>query len=65
MGQTLVPELLQEEATCLSIVAEMVALYEDKKRTNDIEQAFHGLHLKLKQDTNRLAAECVLKLAKY
>jgi lipid-A-disaccharide synthase len=65
MGQNFIPELLQTEATSLSIVEQMVALYEDKKRINDIEQGFHALHLKLKQDTNRLAVECVLKLAKY
>lgn len=64
MGETLVPELLQKEANCTSIVEQMATLYEDKKRTNDIELAFHTLHLKLKQDTNHLAAECVLKLAK-
>lgn len=60
-GQSVVPELLQDQATPENLAEALVKLYEDKEGGQAIEAAFAELHLQLRQNTAEKAAQAVIE----
>lgn len=59
-----VPELLQKDATVEKLTAAVAELYDNQASRQDIIDTFTELHLSLKADSARLAAEAILKVAR-
>ena len=59
-----VPELLQKDATVEKLTAAMAELYDNQASRQDIIDTFTELHLSLKADSAKLAAEAILKVAR-
>ncbi len=59
-----VPELLQKDATVEKLTAAVAELYDNQDSRQDIIDTFTALHLSLKADSARLAAEAILKVAR-
>jgi lipid-A-disaccharide synthase len=59
-----VPELLQKDATVEKLTAAVAELYDNQASRQDIVDTFTELHLSLKADSARLAAEAILKVAR-
>lgn len=59
-GDTVVPELLQDDATPERLTEALLAWLQDPARRAAVEARFMDLHLSLKQDTARRAAEAIL-----
>lgn len=60
-GKFLVPELLQDEATPAKIADATLKLISDKEYAQTLKQAFMDIHLSLKQDSAKTAANAVLR----
>ena len=58
--ESLVPELLQDEATPDKLAAALEAWLDDEARCAALERRFMDLHLTLRQDTAHKAAEAIL-----
>ncbi|MCW3478522.1 lipid-A-disaccharide synthase [Neisseriaceae bacterium JH1-16] len=63
LGEKLVPELLQYDATAEKLAAELERIYHDRDYQDMLTERFTQLHLELKQDTAALAAQAVLEVA--
>jgi len=63
LGEKLVPELLQYDATAEKLAAELERIYHDRDYQDLLTERFTQLHLELKQDTAALAAQAVLEVA--
>lgn len=61
-GQTVVPELLQNQATPQALADELLRMVYDKARVADIQAQFSAIHLQLRQNTAEKAAGAVLGL---
>lgn len=59
-----VPELLQRDATVEKLTAAVATLYQDEAVRDEVIATFTELHRQLKQDSARLAAEAILKVAR-
>ena len=59
-GETLVPELMQEDATVKNIVAELTTLLEESENSYR-EQRFTEIHKQLQQNASDTAADTILK----
>lgn len=59
-----VPELLQKDATVEKLTAAVAELYDNQASRQDIIDTFTELHLSLKADSAKLAAEAILKVAR-
>jgi lipid-A-disaccharide synthase len=59
-GHTVVPELLQNQATPERLAETLLQLIHDKQAVESIRQEFTALHLLLKQNTGEKAAHAVL-----
>jgi len=64
LGEKLVPELLQYEATPEKLAAELDRIYQDDDYQAMLAERFTRLHHELKQDTAALAADAVLAEAR-
>lgn len=58
-----VPELLQHEATPAKLAAAVANLYQNTEARDEVISTFTELHRSLQQDSARLAAQAILKLA--
>ncbi|GGX93322.1 lipid-A-disaccharide synthase [Vogesella alkaliphila] len=58
-----VPELLQKEATPAKLAAAVANLYQNTEVRDEVVSTFTELHRSLQQDSARLAAQAILKLA--
>ena len=58
-----VPELLQKEATPAKLAAAVANLYQNTEARDEVISTFTELHRSLQQDSARLAAQAILKLA--
>jgi lipid-A-disaccharide synthase len=63
-GEALVPELIQAEATPERLAAEAMALLEDAPRRARLVERFGALHVALRRNADRRAAEAVLRLVR-
>lgn len=61
-NETIVPELLQDDATPEKLAAAVVGWMEDKEARRALEVRFMSLHQTLRQDTASRAAEAILPL---
>jgi len=59
-GESLVPELLQHEATPQRLADALLALLDDMPRCTRLRERFAAIHAELRRDTPRLAAEAIL-----
>ncbi|MDN0083131.1 lipid-A-disaccharide synthase [Crenobacter sp. SG2305] len=64
LGEKLVPELLQFDATPEKLAAELDRIYQDNDYQAMLTERFTRLHHELKQDTAALAADAVLAEAR-
>ena len=62
-GESLVPELLQEQATPAAIAAAVHGLLGDQARRNLLAERFAAMHRELRRDTAALAAASILEVA--
>ena len=60
-GRSVVPEILQDEATPENLAEALVKLYEDKENAEAVAEAFTGIHLQLRQNTAEKAANAVIE----
>lgn len=60
-GRFVVPEILQDAATPENLAEALNQLYVDKENSAAIEAAFTDLHLQLRQNTAKKAAQAVLE----
>lgn len=63
-GELVVPELLQEAATAPALATAIGELLEDEARREHMVARFTEMHLALKRDTARLAADAILEVAR-
>ncbi|RXZ42076.1 lipid-A-disaccharide synthase [Crenobacter cavernae] len=63
LGDSVVPELLQYDATPKRLAEAVAALYDDEGARKTLTARFTALHESLKQDTAGLAADAVLEVA--
>lgn len=61
-GRALVPELLQQDATPEKIAETLLKLVYDKESVAEIKREFSGIHSRLRQNTEKKAADLVLSL---
>ena len=59
-GESLVPELLQHEATPERLAAALLAILDDRTRCERLRERFAAMHESLRRDTPRLAAEAII-----
>ena len=59
-GETLVPELLQEEATPQAVAEQLLRVLGDEKQQRQLEERFCAMHESLRRDTPTLASEAIL-----
>jgi lipid-A-disaccharide synthase len=62
-GESLVPELLQDEATETALASAMIRQIEDRAGQARLAERFGAIHESLRRDTPSLVAEVVLDLA--
>jgi lipid-A-disaccharide synthase len=62
-GESLVPELLQEQATPAAIADAVHGLLGDQARRNLLAERFAAMHRELRRDTAALAAASILEVA--
>ncbi|HSG21934.1 MAG TPA: lipid-A-disaccharide synthase [Azonexus sp.] len=60
-GRSVVPEILQDEATPENLAEALVKLYEDKENAEAVAEAFTDIHLQLRQNTAEKAANAVIE----
>lgn len=60
-GRSVVPEILQDEATPENLAEALVKLYEDKENAEAVADAFTEIHLQLRQNTAEKAAYAVIE----
>ncbi|MBK8321061.1 MAG: lipid-A-disaccharide synthase [Betaproteobacteria bacterium] len=60
-GRSVVPEILQDEATPENLAEALVKLYEDKENAEAVAEAFTEIHLQLRQNTAEKAANAVIE----
>ena len=58
-GRFVVPELLQEEATPVTLAREMLAWFDDPMRQHDAVEAFTEMHLALRQNASLRIADAI------
>jgi lipid-A-disaccharide synthase len=63
-GASLVPELLQDDATPEKLSETLLALLDDRPRCERLRERFAAMHESLKRDTPRLAAEAIMATMK-
>ena len=61
-GETLVPELIQHEATPINLGKAVLQYFHNKKSTNTIHQRFYEIHKSLQQNASHKAANAILNL---
>jgi len=59
-GESLVPELLQDEATPRRLADALLAVLDDGPRCERLRERFAAMHESLRRDTPRLAAEAIM-----
>ncbi|MBS1160938.1 MAG: lipid-A-disaccharide synthase [Proteobacteria bacterium] len=59
-GRSVVPEILQDEATPENLAEALVKLYQDKDNARVVAEVFTDLHLQLRQNTAEKAANAVI-----
>jgi len=59
-GESLVPELIQHDATPQRLAQELLAMLDDGLRCERMRERFAAMHESLKRDTPRLAAEAIM-----
>lgn len=59
-GRSVVPELLQDQATPVAIAEELLKMISDRQRVAEIHDQFSDIHLQLRQNAGEKAAEVVL-----
>jgi lipid-A-disaccharide synthase len=64
LGDKVVPELLQHDATPQKLAEAVIGILEDADYRKSLDVRFADLHQQLHQDTDALAAEAVLKVAR-
>jgi lipid-A-disaccharide synthase len=62
-SEWLVPELLQEQATPEALADAVYAQLHDASQRARLEERFTAMHIALKRDTVRLAADAILQVA--
>jgi lipid-A-disaccharide synthase len=60
-GRSVVPEILQDDATPENLAETLVKLYEDKENAEAVAEAFTEIHLQLRQNTAEKAANAVIE----
>ena len=60
-GRSVVPEILQNDATPENLAEALVKLYEDKENAEAVADAFTDIHLQLRQNTAEKAANAVIE----
>ena len=60
-GRSVVPEILQDQATPENLAEALVKLYEDKANAEAVAEAFTEIHLQLRQNTAEKAANAVIE----
>jgi lipid-A-disaccharide synthase len=60
-GRSVVPEILQDEATPEHLAEALLALYADKENAAVVAEVFTDLHLQLRQNTAEKAANAVIE----
>ena len=60
-GRSVVPEILQDQATPENLAEALVKLYEDKDNALAVNEAFTQIHLQLRQNTAEKAANAVIE----
>jgi lipid-A-disaccharide synthase len=60
-GRSVVPEILQDQATPENLAEALVKLYEDKENAALVAEAFTEIHLQLRQNTAEKAANAVIE----
>ncbi len=60
-GRSVVPEILQNDATPENLAEALVKLYEDKENAEAVAAAFTVIHLQLRQNTAEKAANAVIE----
>jgi len=60
-GRSVVPEILQDDATPENLAEALVRLYEDKENAEAVAEAFTEIHLQLRQNTAEKAANAVIE----
>jgi len=63
LNDSVVPELIQEDATPEKLEQAVYEKFIDERKTREIEARFHGLHHSLRCDTASRAADVILELA--
>jgi lipid-A-disaccharide synthase len=61
-GYRLVPELMQEDCTTEKLACEVERFLDDETEVNKVKQAFQQIRESLDLDSDRLAAESVIKM---
>lgn len=64
LGEKVVPELLQHDATAAKLAEEVARIYEDAEYCKSLTAKFTELHRQLRMDTSERAAEAVLRAAR-
>jgi len=64
LGEKVVPELLQHDATPQKLAEEAIRLLDDSEYRKSLVERFTGLHRQLQRNTDALAADAVLKVAR-
>ncbi|WP_371322708.1 lipid-A-disaccharide synthase [Dechloromonas sp. ZY10] len=59
-GRFVVPEVLQDDANPEKLAEHLLALYADKDKAEEIEEAFTDIHLQLRQNNAETAARAVI-----
>jgi len=59
-GESLVPELIQHEATPRRLADELLSILDDRPRCERLRGHFAAMHESLRRDTPRLAAEAIM-----
>jgi len=59
-GRFVVPEVLQDDANPEKLAEQLLALYADKDKAEEIEEAFTDIHLQLRQNNAETAARAVI-----
>ncbi len=60
-GRSVVPEILQDEATPEALAEALFKLYEDKENAEAVAAVFTDMHLQLRQNTAEKAANAVIE----
>ncbi len=59
-GRFVVPEVLQDDANPEKLAEQLLTLYADKDKAEEIEEAFTDIHLQLRQNNAETAARAVI-----